>query len=646
MPGPTTGGTFGGTNTTSNSNTFNIAALSKIPSIAPGDFLLVETPEGTRLIDFSNFLIGKPNVTFANELSALNVVLGTTTSLMSRTTASLFGGTGETLFLHSLSTFQVLTATNGVQYGDAGTLQNNGGIYTFNVPVSTTFTFADSGGNSDQWNSTYTNVNAMSGFFLSTFNTMTAASGNWENTHAAVHPNSGSWDQTYATVNANSGSWGGGSSKFTDGGDVTYLTSTSDRLAIGAQVGAQKLSVYGNISATGDLYSGTSSSVNWESTYTTVFVNSGTWSGGAADLTEIKPQSGFWNLTYTTSQDNSANWIQTHSTVESKSGKWQQTYNTVESNSADWNYTAANSGVSGFMTIATTGQDNIIAARMDTLTLSGMGIEITHAAGSNRIVLSGGASQGQANEFSFKTITVSAQDTNVGHQTDVVADTTTDTLTLCAGPNIALITDSTTDTVTISGQPGGGGGGTGAAEKIYQEITQSNSFSVGNAVYIKSDGEYAKAKADASSTAEVAGIITVRDGSSFTVVYAGEATVSSHGFTVGAALFLSSGTAGALTATSPSGTNVSKPVAIVKDANTLIVIQSRGLVGSGGGGGGGTGGHTIQYSGNNLTARTSLNFVSGGGVVDPIAEDDSGNDATNVTTPNGFDIMMITEVFR
>ena len=52
-------------------------------------------------------------------------------------------------------------------------------------------------------------------------------------------------------------------------------------------------------------------------------------------------------------------------------------------------------------------------------------------------------SSGEANEYSFKTISISGQD-------DVVADTTTDTLTFAAGSNVTLTTTAASDTVTIA----------------------------------------------------------------------------------------------------------------------------------------------------------------------------------------------------
>ena len=48
----------------------------------------------------------------------------------------------------------------------------------------------------------------------------------------------------------------------------------------------------------------------------------------------------------------------------------------------------------------------------------------------------------------------------VAGQTNVVADTATDTLTLVAGSNITITTDANADSITINSTGGGGGGGT------------------------------------------------------------------------------------------------------------------------------------------------------------------------------------------
>jgi hypothetical protein len=78
-----------------------------------------------------------------------------------------------------------------------------------------------------------------------------------------------------------------------------------------------------------------------------------------------------------------------------------------------------------------------------------------------RTITDGSGGSGEANESSFKTISVAGLNVGTGIGANIVADTSTDTLTLCAGPNIALLTDPSTDTITISAQAGGGGGGSG-----------------------------------------------------------------------------------------------------------------------------------------------------------------------------------------
>ncbi|MBA4259167.1 MAG: hypothetical protein C0446_08380 [Chitinophaga sp.] len=70
---------------------------------------------------------------------------------------------------------------------------------------------------------------------------------------------------------------------------------------------------------------------------------------------------------------------------------------------------------------------------------------------------SSGTNTGDQNLFS--TIVVSGQ-------SNIVADSTSDTLTFVAGTNITLTTDSSTDTLTISASGGGGGGGLTQAQTL------------------------------------------------------------------------------------------------------------------------------------------------------------------------------------
>lgn len=95
-----------------------------------------------------------------------------------------------------------------------------------------------------------------------------------------------------------------------------------------------------------------------------------------------------------------------------------------------------------FKTISVSGQSDVVAdSATDTLTLAaGTGITITTDAGTDTVTITG--TGGTVTE-SFKTISVSGQ-------SDVVADSATDTLTLAAGSNVTITTNAGTDTITIS----------------------------------------------------------------------------------------------------------------------------------------------------------------------------------------------------
>lgn len=82
---------------------------------------------------------------------------------------------------------------------------------------------------------------------------------------------------------------------------------------------------------------------------------------------------------------------------------------------------------------------------------------------------SSGTNTGDQNLFS--TIVVAGQ-------TNVVADSTSDSLTLVAGANVTITTDAATDTITIAAS-GGGGGGT-VADGDYGDITVSGTGTVWN----------------------------------------------------------------------------------------------------------------------------------------------------------------------
>jgi plastocyanin len=99
-------------------------------------------------------------------------------------------------------------------------------------------------------------------------------------------------------------------------------------------------------------------------------------------------------------------------------------------------------GANTFSTISVAGQSNVVAdSATDSLTLvAGTNVTITTDASTDTITISASAG---ASTNSFQTIAVDGQ-------SNVVADSTTDTLTLVAGSGISITTNASTDTVTIN----------------------------------------------------------------------------------------------------------------------------------------------------------------------------------------------------
>ncbi len=94
-----------------------------------------------------------------------------------------------------------------------------------------------------------------------------------------------------------------------------------------------------------------------------------------------------------------------------------------------------------FATISVAGQSNVVAdSATDTLTLiAGTGITITTDAGADSVTITNSAIASNA----FATVAVTGQ-------SSVEADSATDTLTIAAGTGISITTDAGTDTVTIT----------------------------------------------------------------------------------------------------------------------------------------------------------------------------------------------------
>jgi len=125
-------------------------------------------------------------------------------------------------------------------------------------------------------------------------------------------------------------------------------------------------------------------------------------------------------------------------------GDSQWTYN-----GTTWNIVSsaivAPTPANSFATIAVAGQSNIVAdSSSDTLTfIAGSNVTLTTNDSNDSITINSTASGGGTASDSFATIAVAGQ-------SSVVADSATDTLTLAAGTGISITTNAGTDTVTIT----------------------------------------------------------------------------------------------------------------------------------------------------------------------------------------------------
>ncbi len=115
---------------------------------------------------------------------------------------------------------------------------------------------------------------------------------------------------------------------------------------------------------------------------------------------------------------------------------------TLTTNASTDTITISSSGAAlAFKTIAVSGQSDVVAdAADDTLILvGGTGITLTTNASTDTVTITASGSGSN----SFTTISVAGQ-------SDVVADSSTDTLTLVAGAGATITTDAGTDTITIA----------------------------------------------------------------------------------------------------------------------------------------------------------------------------------------------------
>lgn len=183
--------------------------------------------------------------------------------------------------------------------GNNGTFPNVGvktstpnADFTVKGSISASSVIYDALGNSSNWNSAYTTINAQSAANASVYSSFNSQSAANASLYTTTNSKSANWDSVYSSFNAQSAS------------NASVYSSFNTQSAANA-------SVYSSVNA---------QSANWNSVYTTVQSNSATtWNYQGTD---IKALTGSWQNTYTNFSTQSANNIAVYSTVNSNSAAW------------------------------------------------------------------------------------------------------------------------------------------------------------------------------------------------------------------------------------------------------------------------------------------------------------------------------------
>ena len=257
--------------------------------------------------------------------------------------------------------------------GGGGTVAKqfaNGGVMRGDLTVIGTVS-ADCGDSND-WCSTYTTVNANSALWNTggyDFSLLESTSGNWNSTYTTVGTYSANWESTYTTVGSNSADWVTYSSDSISAAnwvlDENNLGSNSNTKVPTQQ--SVKAYVDNIVTGVNNLKGGYDASTDSPPLTAGVGVLQGDTyyieTGGLFYTEQVDPgdliiaiEDGSnaegkwvavnrnlqdelidkWNSNYTTTSANSANWQSTYTTVDAAAGNWNSTYNTVTSLSDTW----------------------------------------------------------------------------------------------------------------------------------------------------------------------------------------------------------------------------------------------------------------------------------------------------------------------
>jgi hypothetical protein len=156
---------------------------------------------------------------------------------------------------------------------------------------------------SSDWNSVYSNVLSNSGDWNYQGTDIKSLTSNWESVYTDVTNTSGNWNSVYSNFNQNSSTYttynyvdnnflpvSGGSvsgSLEVGSGVISTLYVENQKVGINTETPNESLTVFGNISATGNLYANGYNKPNWDSVYTTVNSNSASFLSTSSDIQEF-----------------------------------------------------------------------------------------------------------------------------------------------------------------------------------------------------------------------------------------------------------------------------------------------------------------------------------------------------------------------